>query len=303
MKVGFVGLGNMGASMAERVLGAGSELLVYDISAEARAHFAELGAKVVEGPAELGGCDLVEVCVVNDQQVEEVLVSDGLLEAMAPGAMVAVHSTVHPDTSGRLGELAERRGVGFLDAPVSGGARGAQAGRLVVFVGGDRTVFDRCRPVFESFGVPIFLGPVGSGQLVKLLNNAFFMVQIGVSFELARLAREMNIDLDGLGRALPGSTAATWVNSHYAASGFTHLAPVLATGPEHLVRLMEKDIALFDGVIHEKGLDAGLVPSIAAYGLELLHRGGPLIYDPAVDLAEYTRRIAVLDSPPATTRD
>jgi 3-hydroxyisobutyrate dehydrogenase len=295
MKVGFIGVGNQGGPIAERVLGAGHELLVYDRRTEARAHFAELGAEVVGAPAELGECELVEVAVVNDQQVEEVLISNGLFEAMAPGAMVAVHSTIHPDTCSRLGKVAERHGVSYLDAPVSGGARGAQAGRLMLLAGGDRTVFERCRPVFESFGVPIYLGPVGSGQLAKLLNNAFFMVQIGVSFELARLARDMNIDMEGLARALPGCSAPRQMG-HYAASGFTHLAPVIATGFEHLVQLLEKDVALFDSVIQQRGLEAELVQRIEAHGLELLHRGGPLVYDPAVDLTEYRRRIGVLDS-------
>ena len=300
MKVGFIGAGEQGGPMAERVLDAGHELLVWDRREEVRAHFAQLGAKVVEAPAELGGCELVEVCVVNDQQVRDVLISDAVLEAMAPGAVVAVHSTVHPDTCRGLAEVAEKYGVGFLDAPVSGGAKGARASRLAVMVGGDRTVFERCHPVFKAFGVAIHVGPVGSGQLVKLLNNAFFTVQMGVSYELARLASEMSIDLEGLGRVLPGGTAASWVMSQYAASGFSHLAPLIAAGREHVIRMVEKDVALFDGVIHQRGLDARLVQRFTTYGLELLHRGGTLIYDPAVDLPEYRRRVAVLDSPTAT---
>jgi 3-hydroxyisobutyrate dehydrogenase len=303
MKVGFIGVGDQGAPMAERVPGAGHELLVYARRPEVRARFAELGAEVVGAPAALGGCELVEVCVVDDQQVEEVLVGDGIIEAMAPGALVAIHSTIHPDTCRRLGEAAEKRGVGLLDAPVSGGARGARAGRLVTLVGGDRAAFERCRPVFEAFGVAIHLGPLGSGQLAKLLNNAFFTVQMGVSFELARVATEMGIDLEGLGRAVPGCTAASWVMARYAASGFTHLAPVLAPGREHTIQIFDKDLGIFDEVVSQRGLDAELVQRIAAYGLELLHRGGKLIYDPAVDLAEYTRRIAVLDSSMASAAD
>src|SRR5271154_815999 len=297
MKVGFIGVGDEGTPMATRVLGAGHELLVYARRPEVRAHFAELGAEVVGAPAALGACELVEVCVVDDHQVEEVLVSDGIIEAMAPGGLVAIHSTLHPDTCRRLGDAAEQRGLGLLDAPVTGGgAKAAREGRLVTLVGGDRAAFQRCRSVFETFGVAIYLGPLGSGELAKLLNNAFFTVQLGISFELVRLASEMGIDLEGLGRALPGCTAAGWVMARDAASGVTHLAPLLDGGREHVIRLFEKDVGTFDKVVNQRGLDAELVQRLSAHGLQLLRRGGDLVYDPAIDLGEYTRRIAMLDS-------
>jgi 3-hydroxyisobutyrate dehydrogenase len=297
MKVGFIGVGDQGAPMATRVLGSGHELLVYARRPEVRAHFAELGAEVVGAPAALGACELVEVCVVDDHQVEEVLVGDGIIEAMAPGGLVAIHSTVHPDTCRRLGDAAEQRGLGLLDAPVTGGgAKAAREGRLVTLVGGDRAAFQRCRSVFETFGVAIYLGPLGSGELAKLLNNAFFTVQLGISFELVRLASEVGIDLEGLGRALPGCTASGWVMARYAASGFTHLAPLLGGGREHVIRLFEKDVGTFDEVVNQRRLDAELVQRLSAHGLQLLRRGGNLVYDPAIDLGEYTRRIAMLDS-------
>ena len=303
MKVGFVGVGDQGAPMAERVLGAGYELLVYARRPEVRAHFAELGAEVVGAPAALGACELVEVCVVDDHQVEEVLVRGGIVEAMAPGGLVAIHSTIHPDTCVRIGGVAEKYGVGLLDAPVSGGSKGARAGRLVTLVGGDRVAFERCRPVFEAFGMPIYLGPLGSGQLAKLLNNVFVTVQMALSFELARSAKEMDLDLEGLSRALPGCTAASWVLSQYAASGFTHLAPLLAPGREHTIRMLEKDVGIFEDVANQRGLNAELIRGLSAYALELLRQGGSLVYDPAVDLAEYTRRIAVLDTSTVSETD
>jgi 3-hydroxyisobutyrate dehydrogenase len=230
--------------------------------------------------------------------VDEVLMSDGIIEAMAPGGLVAIHSTVHPDTCRRLGDVAEQRGLGLLDAPVTGGgAKAAREGRLVTMVGGDRAAFQRCRSVFETFGVAIYLGPLGSGELAKLLNNAFVTVQMGISFELVRLANEIGIDLEGLGRALPGCTAAGWIMARYAASGFTHLTLPLAGGRrEHAIRLLEKDVGIFDEVVNQRGLDAELVQRLSVHGLQILRRGGNLVYDPAVDLSEYTRRIAVLDS-------
>src|SRR5258708_3232720 len=132
----------------------------------------------------------------------------------------------------------------------------ARAGRLVTLVGGDRAAFERCRPVFEAFGVAIHLGPLGSGQLVKLLNNAFFTVQMGVSFELARLASEMGIDLEGLGRALPGCTSASWDMAQYAPSGFTHLAPLLAPAREHTFKIFDKDIGIFNELVRNRELEA-----------------------------------------------
>jgi 3-hydroxyisobutyrate dehydrogenase len=282
--------------MAARVLEAGHELFVYARRPEARAMFAELGASVVGKPAELGACELVEVCVVDDGQVDDVLIGDGIMDALLPGGVVAVHSTVHPDTCRRLGEIAEGRGLGLVDAPVTGGGQAAREGRLVTLVGGERATYERCRPVFEAFGVAIYLGPLGSGALAKLLNNAFVAVQLGMSFEMARLASELGIDLEGLSRAIPGSTSAGWVMSRYAASGFSHLAPALGAGRDHVIGMLEKDVAEFEKVIEQRGLDARLVQLFSTHAHQLLRRGGPLVHDPAVDQAEYMRRIAILDS-------
>jgi 3-hydroxyisobutyrate dehydrogenase-like beta-hydroxyacid dehydrogenase len=299
MRIGFVGLGEQGGAIAMRMLATGHDMLVWDKRPEVLAKFSQLGASTASAVTELGGCELVQICVVDDQQVEDVLVTDGLLAALSPGAVVAVHSTIHPDTCVRLAQVAEGYGVGFVDAPVSGGAKGAREGRLVVMVGGDRAIFERYSSVFEAPGSAVYMGSVGSGQLAKLLNNTFFAVQLAVSYELARLAREMDIDLAGLSRVLPKATAASWVLSRYAASGFTHLGPFIAAGREHVIRLTEKDVALFDDVVDQRRLEARDVNRLAAFGLELLRQGGPLIFDSSVDFPEYQRRIAVLDAPTA----
>jgi len=297
MKVGFIGLGDQGAPMAENVLAAGHELLVYARRSEVREHFAGLGATVVDAPAELGTSELLEICVVDDAQVEGVLVGDGVLDALAPGSIVAIHSTIHPTTCRTLGDRAAESGVEIVDAPVSGGgAKAARERKTVTLVGGTVEAFEYCRPVFEAFGSAIYLGPLGSGQLTKLLNNVFFTVQMAASHELARLATELGIDRVGLSRALPGCTSASWVLSRYAASGFTHLAPQLAGGREHVIRLFEKDVGTFNRVAAELGVDAELVQGLAGHGLDLLRCGGELVWDPEVSREEYNRRIGVLDN-------
>lgn len=295
MRVGFIGLGDQGSPMAERVLAAGYELMVYARRPEVGRHFAELGADLAESPADLGRCDLIEVCVVDDAQVDDVLLRGGILETMMPGAIVAIHSTVHPETCRRLGEQAQRFEVEVLDAPVSGGgAKAAREAQLVTLVGGSIAAYDQVRPVFECFGSSIYLGPLGSGQLAKLLNNLFFAVQMGASYELVRLGIELGIDREGLSRALPGCTAASWVLERYAASGFTHLAPPIGGGHQHVLRLLEKDVSTFERVAAQLGVDAAMLQDVALHGIRTYRRGGELVFDSQIDIAEYTRRISVL---------
>jgi 3-hydroxyisobutyrate dehydrogenase len=192
VKVGFIGLGSQGTPMAQRIMTAGLPLTIWARRPESLEPFRGTEAAVAGSLPELGArCDLVCVCVFADQDVEEVVSGpDGLLSAMRPGSIIAIHSTVNPDTCRAMAEAAKSKAVHVIDAPVSGAAPAAQAGRLLVMVGGDDESVRRARPVFESFGDPVVhVGPVGSGQLVKLINNVVLTANFSILVDAVAMSQ------------------------------------------------------------------------------------------------------------------
>src|SRR5262245_26654000 len=198
MRVGYIGLGSQGAPMARRIIDAGYQTTLWARRPATLEPFAGRGAAFAESPAALAaGSDLVCLCVVNDADVEQVV--DDLLPAMAPGTVIAVQSTVHPETCIALAAKALERDVTLIDAPVGGRAPAAAAGELVVMVGGEAETFERCRPVFSTYGNPVVhVGPLGSGQLAKLVNNVVFTAHLGVASDAYELGERLGIDRGAL---------------------------------------------------------------------------------------------------------
>ncbi|HXS86072.1 MAG TPA: NAD(P)-dependent oxidoreductase, partial [Mycobacterium sp.] len=164
MDVGFIGLGSQGGPMAGRIVDAGFPTTLWARRPASLEPFADTAATVAGSPAELAAAsDLVCLCVVGDADVEQVVTGDnGVLAGLKPGGVIAIHSTVHPKTCHALAERAAAQGVSVIDAPVSGGAPAVAEGRLLVMVGGDDDVVERCRPVFASYAEPIVhLGALG----------------------------------------------------------------------------------------------------------------------------------------------
>ena len=200
-RVGFIGLGSQGGPMARRIVESGHPLTIWARRPVALEPYADTAAAVASTPAALGAAsDVVGICVMGDADVEDVVLrGDGVLAGMEPGGVVAIHSTIHPDTVARLAEQAASRGVGVVDAPVSGGGGAAAQGELLVMVGGDDDHVARCRPVFDTFaGEVIHLGPLGSGQIAKLVNNLVFMALVTVGLDTFELADELGMDRSAL---------------------------------------------------------------------------------------------------------
>lgn len=209
-RVGYIGLGNMGCPIATNVTQAGFDLMVYDIRPEPLRDLATAGAKIARSSAEVGEhAELVEVSVVDDEQVESVaLASDGVLAGAKPGTVIAIHSTIHPDTARKIGALARPKGVEVLDAAVSGGAAGARARTLCYMVGGDKAAFERCRPVFETSGTHIFyMGELGMGAATKTAQQAITVVNLLAAAEGFGLAAKAGIDLEAFQQVVHASTA------------------------------------------------------------------------------------------------
>lgn len=201
MKAGFIGLGQIGLPMAQR-LAAGFEVVAYDVRPEVSVD----GATRASGLADFAECDVVCLMVRDDAQVNEV--ADGLLEVLAPGSVIVVHSTIHVSTAAAL---AQRAGaVGVLDAPVSGGFMGAADGTLAIMVGGDKAAYSTAKPVLKQMGTLVMhLGEIGSGTKAKLARNLLHFISFAAVTEAQRVAEASGIDLVKLGQIVRHSDAVT----------------------------------------------------------------------------------------------
>lgn len=175
MKVAFLGMGVMGAPMAGHLQKAGHQVTVYNrTAAKAEAWAAKHGGAWKATPREAAaGAEIVFMCVGNDDDVRSVVYGDdGALAGMAKGALLVDHTTASADLARELDAACRKQGVGFLDAPVSGGQAGAENGQLTVMVGGEPAVFDAAKPAIDVFAKScVLMGPAGAGQLTKMVNQ------------------------------------------------------------------------------------------------------------------------------------
>ncbi|HJN87952.1 MAG: NAD(P)-dependent oxidoreductase [Dehalococcoidia bacterium] len=199
--VGFIGLGNMGGGMAANIQKAGYPMVVYDLREEATRPFLENGARLANSPSEIAGlCDVVLTSLPGPREVEEVAVGrEGLLEAIKPGAIFIELSTSRPTLIREIEPRFRQKGAHVLDAPISGGKTGAASGNLAVMVGGEREVFDRMKPLLDSFGDKVFYaGEIGAGSVAKLVHN---MIGHGVKQAIAEgmtLGVKAGVDAEAL---------------------------------------------------------------------------------------------------------
>ena len=175
MKVAFAGLGVMGYPMAGYLKRAGHEVTVFNRTAsKANAWQEEYGGLIAATPAEAAaGADIVFCCVGNDNDVREVILgAEGILAGIGDGSLIVDHTTASAQIASEVYELAQKKNVDFVDAPLSGGQAGAEAGQLTIMIGGDKSAYDRALPVMDCYAKACTLiGPVGSGQKAKMVNQ------------------------------------------------------------------------------------------------------------------------------------
>jgi 3-hydroxyisobutyrate dehydrogenase-like beta-hydroxyacid dehydrogenase len=244
--VGFIGLGDIGAPMARRIADAGWPLHVWARRPET---IARLGARPVAhaSPRSLAAeCAVVCLCVGDAADVEDVAVHAGLIDALRPGSVLVVHSSILPGDLLRLAARAGERGVHVVDAPISGGPAAAASGNLTTMVGGDLETFERVRPVLQCFSTSVqHVGDVGAGLTAKLINNVLCVANLGLARQALQVGGELGLDTGVLHDILRTSSGGSFALTVLPAITRPDTAP-------HALALLRKDTELFGELIADQ---------------------------------------------------
>ena len=215
MRLGFIGLGNLGAHLARSLLRAGFPLTLHDLERERAAGLVAAGAGWGGSPEEVArAADAVITCLPSPAAVDAVVAgAQGVLAGLAPGGCWIDMSTNDPAAVQRLGALAESRGIGCLEAPVTGGVHKAATGAITVLVGGEEVLFAAHRPVFAAMGSPVIhMGPLGSASVIKVITNLLAFVHLAALGEALMLAKQGGLDLAKAYAAIRASSGNSFVH-------------------------------------------------------------------------------------------
>jgi 3-hydroxyisobutyrate dehydrogenase-like beta-hydroxyacid dehydrogenase len=214
MRVAFVGLGVMGYPMAGYLKKAGHDVTIFNrTAAKADRWCSEFGGVKAATPAGAAqGAEIVFCCVGNDDDVRSVILGDdGILQGIPDGGVIVDHTTASADVANEVASAASKKDVGFLDAPLSGGQAGAENGQLTIMVGGDEATFERALPVMDCYAKAITLiGPVGSGQLAKMVNQICIAGIVQGLSEALHFAKRADLNAEKVIQAISKGAAQSW---------------------------------------------------------------------------------------------
>ena len=252
MKIGIVGLGNMGQGMADNLLSKGADLMVFTRTASKIKEMAAKGASKAASAAELTeNCKIVLVCLPDVQTCIDVVIKEIIPNAKA-GQVIVDHSTVDIDTSRKCAKAASKKGALFLDAPLSGGAAGAKNGTLTIMVGGEKSVFNTALPYFEMMGTNIkHMGPTGAGTAMKLINQLLVSVHTVAAAEAFALANAAGVDIMEAEKLL----SVSWGGSTMASRNAQVTAKRDFSNSAAPVRNLYKDITIVKNLAKTEGLE------------------------------------------------
>jgi 3-hydroxyisobutyrate dehydrogenase-like beta-hydroxyacid dehydrogenase len=273
MNIGFVGLGVMGFPMAGHLQRAGHDVRVYNRSPDrARCWVEEYGGQQSSTPrAAAADAAIVCVCVGNDEDVRSVVLgADGVLAGLPTGGILIDHTTASAELARELSEAAARSGIGFLDAPVSGGQAGAAKGALTIMVGGDEVVFARAEPVLQSYARCVRrMGPPGSGQLAKMVNQICIAGILQGLAEALVFSQRAGLDSASVVEVISQGAAQSWqMDNRYRT--------MLASEYDHgfAVDWMRKDLAMVLAQAEKMGLSLPLTRLVDEFYAQVQSMGG-----------------------------
>ncbi|GAA2213189.1 2-hydroxy-3-oxopropionate reductase [Nonomuraea monospora] len=262
--IAFIGLGIMGSPMAVHLVKAGHAVSGYNRTPEKARPLAEAGGRVAESIADaVTGAEVVALMVPDSPDVQDVLTGrDGVFEHAAPGTLIIDFSSIRPDVTRDLAEEAARRGLRYLDAPVSGGEAGAKNATLSIMVGGEADAFEAAGPVFEAVGrTVVHVGPSGSGQTVKAANQLIVAANIEALAEAVVFLRAYGVDLEAALDVLGGGLAGSAVLAQKRANLVGH-----SFEPGFRLALHHKDL----GIVTTAAREAGVVLPLGALVAQLV---------------------------------
>jgi 3-hydroxyisobutyrate dehydrogenase-like beta-hydroxyacid dehydrogenase len=208
VKLGYIGLGKMGAPMAKRLVDWPGGLIVFDIRTEAMTPFAENGAQLADSVVDVAEADIISINVLDDEQVREVV--GALVQKAKPGTVLAIHSTISDTTAVELAKELEPQGIHLVDAPVSGGGRAAKKGELATMVGATDEAFALVERPFSLWAsLVIHAGQPGAGTRMKLARNMLHYICFAAACEASKLAEKCGLNLQDLGQVVRHTDAIT----------------------------------------------------------------------------------------------
>jgi 3-hydroxyisobutyrate dehydrogenase-like beta-hydroxyacid dehydrogenase len=287
-KVAFIGLGVMGYPMAGHVKQAGMDVCVYNrTQSKAEQWCKEYGGDMAPTPAgAAAGCDVVLVCVGNDDDVRQVVLGDeGALAAMESGAVLVDHTTASAELARELYEEAKSQGKQFLDAPVSGGQAGAENGALTVMIGGDESTYAAAKAVIDSYSrFNKLLGPAGNGQLAKMVNQICIAGVVQGLAEGLNFALKAGLDGEALIETISKGAAGSWqMENRYK----TMLQDEYEFG--FAVDWMRKDLGIAMAEAKRNGVELPVASMVDGFYAEVQEKGGGR-WDTSSLLTRYTRK-------------
>jgi 3-hydroxyisobutyrate dehydrogenase len=274
--VGFIGLGVMGGKMVRHLKGV-ANLLIHDTDpARAKEAASAVGGKVADGVSGMGPADAVILMLPTSAIVDQVLHGanggKGLLDYLASGAMVIDMSSSAPTNSVANAEIAAKRGIRFIDAPVSGGAKGAEAASLAIMVGGAQADFDRALPLLQKMGANVFLvGKVGSGHAVKALNNLLAATALVATSEVFAVGAKFGLDPSTMLKVINASSGQSFQTTHVWEKAVIERSFQFG----FTLALMEKDVRVAMSLFDAMGSDAKLSRTSAAIWAKALATAAP----------------------------
>ncbi len=273
MKIGFIGLGLMGAGMAANLQKAGHRLVVNDVRREAAAAHLAAGATWAATPKEVAvQCEVIFTSLPGPKEFETVtLGKDGVLEGMHPGAALYDLTTNAPSVIRKIGERFTAKGYYLFDAPVSGGPKGANSGKLAIWIGGDEAVFTRHKPLLDAIGDQVrYVGPIGAGAVAKLVHNcASFAVRIALA-EVMTLGVKAGVEPVALLQAVRAGALGRQRTFDRLAGQFMSDS---YDPPNFALKLAHKDMTLATDLARELGVPMRMASVAYAEMTEALNRG------------------------------
>ncbi|BBZ71756.1 NAD(P)-dependent oxidoreductase [Mycobacterium paraseoulense] len=260
-KLGFIGLGNLGAPMARRLVDWPGGLIVFDVRLDATTSFADAGVQVADTVDDVAAADIISVMVLNDEQVRDVVARLG--PRAKRGTVIAIHSTIDHRTAVNLAAELEPNGIHVIDAPVSGGVEAVKTGDLAVMVGAEREVYQRVKPAFKQWAsMVVHAGEPGAGTRMKLARNMLTFTSFAAACEAMKLAESAGLDVQAFSRVVRHTDA------HSGGTGAMMFRDDMSKplAPDHFLYqpflhtrdLGEKDLSLALGLGGEVGADLPL---------------------------------------------